>query len=101
DLVMFRPPDAPVFDMAKERDYIGGGGLQPYESMLKRLVAIGGDTVIIDDAGVVVNGSRLENTAPLATDLAGRPLPVCKLAGYRLNSGEVLVVSDYSPLSFD
>src|SRR5436309_1012112 len=98
---MFRPPAWPVFELALARKYIGPGGFSRYEQMLKRLVAVGGDTVSIDAEGVTVNGQRLPNTAPLSQDGAGRPLPVCRLQGYRLQAGEVLVLSDYSPLSFD
>jgi conjugative transfer signal peptidase TraF len=101
DLVTFLPPALPVFNLALYRGYIGPGGLQPYECLLKRLVAVGGDVVTINAGGVTVNGQRLQNSAPHPADLAGRPMPVCRLAGYRLQHGEVLVMSDYSPISFD
>jgi conjugative transfer signal peptidase TraF len=101
DLVMFDPPDAPLFRMALERGYITSGGFRPYERMLKRLVAVAGDVVTIDDAGVMVNGRRLENSKPLAVDGADRPLPVLRLHDYRLAPNEVLLMSDYSPISFD
>jgi conjugative transfer signal peptidase TraF len=101
DLVFFRPPVAPVFNLAVIRGYIGSGSLEPYEQMLKRLAAAEGDVVTIDDGGVTVNGQRLPNSAPRALDLGGRPLPVLRLDGYRLSRGEVLLMSDYSPTSFD
>jgi conjugative transfer signal peptidase TraF len=84
DLVFFRPPEDPVFDQALSRGYIGRGGFSHYEQMLKRLVAVGGDLVTIDDAGVTVNGRMLANSKPQAVDLAGRPMPVWHLKGYRL-----------------
>jgi conjugative transfer signal peptidase TraF len=101
DLVLFDPPDTPLFRLARGRGYVGSGGFRPYERMLKRLVAIGGDAVTIDDAGVMVNGRRLENSEPMPVDAAGRPLPVWHLEGYRLSPGEVLLMSDHSPLRFD
>jgi conjugative transfer signal peptidase TraF len=101
DLVLFRPPEDPVFDQALSRGYIGSGGFTHYEMMLKRLVAVGGDVVKIDTAGVTVNGRLLANSKPQAVDLAGRPLPVWHLKDYRLSAGEVLLMSDYSPSSFD
>jgi len=101
DLVIFDPPDTPLFRLARERGYVGSGGFRPYERMLKGLVAIGGDAVTIDDAGVTVNGRRLENSKPMSVDAAGRPLPVWHLEGYRLSPGEVLLMSDHSPLRFD
>src|SRR4051794_21422092 len=48
DLVFFRPPTAPVFDLAVERGYMRPGGLEPYECMLKRIAAASGDVVTID-----------------------------------------------------
>lgn len=100
DLVIFDPPDTPLFRMALGRGYIGNGGYRTYERMLKRLVAVGGDAVTVDDAGVTVNG-RLENSKPLPVDEGGRPMPVLRLKDYRLQPGEVLLMSDYSPVSFD
>jgi type IV secretory pathway protease TraF len=64
-------------------------------------VAVEGDGVSIDEYGVTVNGQQLDNSVPLLSDLAGRPMPVCRLQGYRLRRGEVLLMSDYSPISFD
>ena len=101
DLVTFEPPSGPAFDLALARGYLGPGSFSHYEKLLKRLAAVEGDTVTIDGAGVVVNGKRLPNTVPLAVDPAGRPLPVCRLQDYRLRPNEVLVISDYSRLSFD
>jgi conjugative transfer signal peptidase TraF len=101
DLILFRLPQGTPFDLAWDQGYIGPGGLAPYECMLKRIAAVGGDTVYIDDAGVRVNGQNIPNTAPLPVDLSGRKLPVCRLQGYRLKAGEVLPISDYSPISFD
>jgi conjugative transfer signal peptidase TraF len=101
DLVMFAPSVTPVFNLALVRGYIGPGGLQPYEHMLKRIVAVEGDTVSVDETGVTVNGRQLNNGVPLPRDLAGRPMPVCRLQGCRLQPGEVLLMSDYSPISFD
>jgi conjugative transfer signal peptidase TraF len=69
--------------------------------MLKRIVAAGGDVISIDGEGVTVNGHQLPNSAPRDADFAGRPLPVCRLQGYQLRPEEVLVMSDYSPISFD
>ena len=102
DLVFFRPPEEAVFDEALARGYIGrGGSFTHYETMLKRLVAVGGDVISITTAGVTVNGRLLANSKPMDVDEAGRPMPQLRLKDYRLAPGEVLVMSDYSPLSFD
>ena len=57
--------------------------------------------VTIDDAGVTVNGRRLKNSRPMTVDAAGRPMPQSRLQDYRLQPSEVLLMSDYSPISFD
>jgi conjugative transfer signal peptidase TraF len=101
DLVLVDPPDAPRFRMALERGYLSPGILRPFEPMLKRLVAVEGDVVTIDDSGVIVNGRRLENSKPMPVDGDDRPLPVLRLHDHRLSPGEVLLMSDYSPISFD
>jgi conjugative transfer signal peptidase TraF len=101
DLVLFRPPDEAVFDEALARGYIGNGGFTHYEMMLKRLVAVGGDVISIGPEGVTVNGRLLANSKPQPVDLGGRPMPAWHLKDYRLDPGEVLLMSDYSPISFD
>jgi conjugative transfer signal peptidase TraF len=101
DLVTFAPPQTPTFNLALYRGYIGPGDLQPYEHMIKRLVAVGGDVVSIDAGGVSVNGESLVNSAPQLVDVSGRPMPVCRLQAYRLKADEILVMSDYSRISFD
>ena len=101
DLVMFRPPEEAVFDEALARGYIGNGGFTHYEMMLKRLVAAGGDVISIEPEGVTVNGQPLANSKPQPLDGQQRPMPVWHLKDYRLSEGEVLLMSDYSPTSFD
>jgi conjugative transfer signal peptidase TraF len=102
DLVFWLPPVSPAFDMGLERRYFDRGVQgYPYEQLLKRLVAVEGDKIGIDSAGVTVNGRLLVNSKPLPMDGAGQPMPVLRLKDYRLAPGEVLLMSDYSPLSFD
>src|SRR5689334_866512 len=101
DLVIFDPPQGPVLDMALARGYIGRGVFTRYETMLKRLVALGGDVISITPEGVSVNGRQLVNSIPLASDVAGRAMPVWRVENYRLKADEVLLMSDYSPFSFD
>lgn len=57
--------------------------------------------VTIDAGGLSVNGQSLVNSAPQLVDLAGRPMPVYRLQAYRLKPDEILVMSDYSRISFD
>jgi conjugative transfer signal peptidase TraF len=100
DLVFVATPDLPVFAMAKERGYLDVA-YSPTPHILKKLVAVSGDRVTITAAGVDVNGIRLVNSAPMNRDGAGRPLVPYPLKDYDLLPGEVLLMSDYNPASFD
>ena len=75
--------------------------LKVNKKMREAAGAEAGDVVSIDVEGVTVNGRLLGNSAPQATDPAGRPLPVYRLYNYQLQDGEVLTMSDYSGRSFD
>ena len=101
DLVWFCPPPEPVFITALERGYLSPGFCQSGSSpLLKRVVAIGGDRVVITPAGTRVNYVPVPNSRQRAMDPAGRPLP-----DYRLDSilpaGQVLLLSDQHAASFD
>jgi conjugative transfer signal peptidase TraF len=100
DLVLVDIPALPVLEMAKERGYLNVA-YSPVGRIMKRLVGVAGDRVTIDSTGVAVNGIRLKNSVPLEHDAAGRPLVCYQLAGYVLGPGEVLLMSDYNPASFD
>ena len=60
-----------------------------------------GDTVSVTDEGVIVNQVLIPNCKPLNKDLAGRLLPQLRIAERRLVVGEVFLVSDINPRSFD
>jgi conjugative transfer signal peptidase TraF len=100
NLVFVTVPDSPVFAMAKERRYLNVA-FSPAPRLLKRLVGVAGDRVSIDSTGVSVNGIRLANSTPLKVDGAGRPLKVYALKDHFLAPGEVLLMSEYNPDSFD
>ncbi|MES9902170.1 MAG: conjugative transfer signal peptidase TraF [Sedimenticola sp.] len=68
-------------------------------ALLKRVFASAGDTWVVTDGGVLVNGVVIQNTAPKRTDSAGRRLP--KISGGIVPDNHVLLLSDYSPRSFD
>lgn len=101
-LVLACPPLGEVITEAQRRGYLSAGfcpgGSAP---LIKRVTALGGDRVTIAPVGVEVNGSRLPNSRPLATDTDGRSLPVYRTEGRTLTPGEVLLMSDFNPLSFD
>jgi conjugative transfer signal peptidase TraF len=100
ELVTVDPPALPVFTLAKERGYLNVA-FSPTPHLLKRLAGVAGDRVTIDSTGVEVNGIRLANSAPCNCDGAGRPLQPFALKDHILDPDEVLLMSDYSPASFD
>ena len=99
--VAFCPPQNAVFDMAKDRSYINPGDCPGgYGLLLKRVFALSGDTVFIDQAGIFVNGKHLPNSAQLTVDAEGQSLPQYRLQAV-LDDGESLLLSDLNPQSFD
>ena len=101
DLVEFYPPDTEVFRMAVDRGYIHKDWLWGNMPLLKRVVAIAGDSATINSRGVTVNGTYLPNSRQATKDDYARPLPNITVKNYRLQAGEILLMSEYSPWSFD
>lgn len=103
--VLFCPPphfNGGVFELARERGYIGAGFCPGgYGLMMKRVLAVGRDVVDIDVDGVRVNGELLALSAPAKVDQAGRPMPHYRTSGVILGDAEVLLMSDVSATSFD
>jgi conjugative transfer signal peptidase TraF len=100
DLVFVNIPGAPIFSMAGARGYLNVA-YSPTPHLLKRLVGVAGDRVTISTDGVLVNGVRLTNSAPLHCDASGRTLHAYVLTDYILGPNEVLLMSDYNRASFD
>jgi conjugative transfer signal peptidase TraF len=69
--------------------------------LIKQMAALGGDRITIDAGVVRLNGVLWKNGAPCASDEAGRPLQAYELSDYQLGADEMLLMSDYSPASFD
>src|SRR5690606_860314 len=99
--VAFCPPQRDVFDWAVARGYINPGDCPGgYGQLLKRVHAVAGDTVLINETGITVNGQWLPNSAPLSTDAYGAVLPQYRLNAV-LGESEYLLLSDLNPHSFD
>ncbi|SEF95966.1 conjugative transfer signal peptidase TraF [Nitrosomonas ureae] len=99
--VAFCPPKNEVFDMAMDRSYINQGNCPGgYGLLLKRVFALSGDSVSIDQAGIFVNGEYLPNSAQLKTDAEGQQLPQYRMEAV-LGDAEYLLLSDVNPQSFD
>jgi conjugative transfer signal peptidase TraF len=95
-------PSQPYAALANSRGYRDAGrcpdGGTP---LLKPVVAREGDEVIVSAQGVLVNGTRLPNSAPRTRDTAGRPLTPWPFGTYRVQPGAIWVVSSYEARSFD
>jgi len=92
-----------VAAFTKARGYVpqGGscaGGLVPVG---KLVWAIPGDTVTVTPTGLLVNGTPVPNSRPLASDPKGRPLPRPTVGRQVVGPGRLWVLSTYSRLSFD
>jgi conjugative transfer signal peptidase TraF len=101
DLEYFRLPRTDVFELARERDYIEPSPLGAYQLLIKKIVAEEGDTVSVTNEGVILNQVPIPNSKPLNKDLAARLLPQLRIAERRLGAGEVFLLSDINPRSFD
>ena len=103
--VLFCPPqnfNAGVFEIARDRGYIGAGFCPGgYGFMMKRVLATTGDVVSIVDEGVRVNGELLPFSARINADKGGRALPRYQSGRLVLGASEVLLMSDVSATSFD
>jgi conjugative transfer signal peptidase TraF len=102
DYVIFCPPQAPVFDDAKERGYIGAGFCPGgYGYLMKRVLAVKNDRVSVTDVGVRVNEQLLPRSARRVLDGDGRAMPRYHAAPFTLADSEMLVMGDGNSNSFD
>ena len=100
-LVVFCPAES-FAKLSGERGYRSRGNCADgAEPLAKPIAARPGDIVELSALGITVNGRALSNTAPLATDTAGRPLSHWPFGRYVVAPGTVWVASCYSPRSFD
>ncbi len=92
-----------VAAFARERGYVSSGGACPGGVLPvgKPILALAGDTVTVTPTGLLVNGTPVPNSRPLASDRKGRPLPRLAVGRYGVAPGQLWVVSSFSPFSFD
>lgn len=74
------------------------GDVQPIG---KVVLAVGGDTIQFDTAGVVLNRVPMPNTRPHLRDAAGRPITPAPFGTYVLRPGDVWLWSPYTTRSLD
>lgn len=105
DLAAVCPPDSEPFRLAAERSYIPAAWLARCPNglalLFKKISAAQNDVVSISAEGISVNGSLIPRTQRKAVDSAGRALPQPVLDEYALEAGEILLVANHSPMSFD
>ena len=99
DLVAVCPP-AEWARFGRDRGYLppgrcDGGGAP----LLKRIVAVEGQVVVIDAAGVAVDGQWLQTPAS-TIDRQGRPLPTWPEGHHRLGPGQLWIATS-DPRSLD
>lgn len=100
-LVVFCPAE-PFARLSVERGYRSRGNCPDgAEPLAKPIAARPADVVEVSAKGMTVNGRLLSNTAPLATDTAGRPLLHWPFAKYVVAPGTLWVASSYNCRSFD
>ena len=101
DYVAVCPPQDGIFELARDRGYVGRGRCPgDYAALIKVFAAGAGDHVRIDESGVRVGERFWPSSAPMKVDAAGRPLLVSAL-DRTLDSGSVLVMSQDCPSGFD
>jgi conjugative transfer signal peptidase TraF len=68
---------------------------------VKRVVAVSGDHVHLNQSGIAVNEVLLPNTRVRSQDRAGRPLQAWPSGDYTVCAGDLWVASTYNSYSYD
>jgi conjugative transfer signal peptidase TraF len=105
DLVLACAPP-PAAELARRRGYLGdgpcaagtAGGAQP---LGKLVLAVGGDDIALDEAGLSVNGRPVAGSRPLARDTLGRSIAHQPFGHRRLGPGQLWLFAPYHPRSYD
>lgn len=102
DLVMACPGDSELQKEARQRGYIpyGLGCPGGFAPLIKKAVALPGDSVVVSQDHIQVNGKAIKNTNRLDADSQGRAMPGLPDSG-EVKDGQVWLVSDYASRSWD
>jgi conjugative transfer signal peptidase TraF len=71
------------------------------EPLIKAVVAVPGDTIEFTPIGAIVNNVYFYLTPPLQSDHTGQTLLPYSFGTYTVDVDEMILLSDYSPNSFD
>jgi len=99
DLVIACVPTA-FARFGRERGFLDVGECDGTTTVLKIVVAVAGDKVHLDAAGVRVNGRAIPGSKVLEHDVDGTAIPHVAFGDYVLASGDVWLASP-KPRSFD
>ena len=100
--ILFCPDKREVFKMAKDRSYITPGFCPNHTGyLMKKIVAVEGDTISSTRQGVFVNDRLLDYSKPKKQDSFNRALPQWRILNYQLKEHELLAMTDQSEWSFD
>jgi conjugative transfer signal peptidase TraF len=96
------PPGTSIFKQAYDRHYFSSGTCPSgFEPLLKTVAATEGDWVQVTLQGIEVNHRWLKNSAQLQTDTQGRRMDRVPVGKYRVQTGEIWLISSHHPQSFD
>lgn len=100
--VIFCPDDRESFRLARNRGYIDHGlYCNGYGYLMKKVVAVSGDTLSVTNEGVFVNHMLIPYSKPKLQDGMNRALPQLQVTNYPLQKDEVMTMTSQSEWSFD
>ncbi len=101
DTVIFCLESEEFIRLAVSRNYLGDGqcpgGIPP---LLKKVVALPGDSIALDNDKILVNDSIIAGSQRKKKDSHGRKMPTVLKAGV-IPKGKALMLSNYNQMSFD
>lgn len=100
--VIYCPDDREAFRLARNRGYIDHGlNCGGYGYLMKKVVAVSGDTLSVTNEGVFVNHMLIPYSKPKLQDGMNRVLPQLRVTNYPLQKDEVMTMTSQSEWSFD
>lgn len=100
--VIFCPDNRSAFRLGLEKGYIDHGlYCGGYGYLMKKVVAVSGDILTVNNNGVFVNHAPVPFSTPKLKDGLNRPLPQWHATQYQLKKNELMTMTSQSEWSFD